>query len=542
MNRKTIIIASSALAALVGVAGLVWLVSFAHASPLALVQANAPRLITYQGYLTDASGDPVTDGNYDLKFELCTASGCSTVLWTETHLNQPVQDGYFTVNLGSNTPFDASDFDGSERWLRVSAKASSESIYDVFPAQQIAAVPYAFSLLPGAAISGTANAYGSIVTISGTTGIAGSILTVRDNGSEIAISGSSWGGSGVYGGSDTVGSGVFGWSERGAGVEGQTTYGYGGRFSSAVGHALLVEGPSLDQGRNPKQIGLLRWYEAVSMTAPITFSVGNDPEGLAFDGDHIWVASFMDDTVTKLRASDGAVIGTYNVGNAPRGVCFDGKYIWTANSGSDSVTKLRASDGVSVGTYSVDSNPVGIAFDGANIWVTSLFSSTVTKLRASDGSLVGKYGVGAEPTGVAFDGANIWVTNAGSDNVTKLRASDGTALITTSVGSVPAGIAFDGANIWVANYSNGSNGSVTRIRASDGVVLNTFTGFDGPFGVLFDGGYIWVADRGGSLVKLRADDGSVVATVRTPIGDFGGMAFDGSHVWVENSGGAVSKH
>jgi DNA-binding beta-propeller fold protein YncE len=44
------------------------------------------------------------------------------------------------------------------------------------------------------------------------------------------------------------------------------------------------------------------------------------------------------------------------------------------------VTKLRASDGTLIGTYSVGVGPVNIAFDGANIWVTNLSSNTVTKL------------------------------------------------------------------------------------------------------------------------------------------------------------------
>src|SRR5208283_424430 len=94
------------------------------------------------------------------------------------------------------------------------------------------------------------------------------------------------------------------------------------------------------------------------------------------------------------------------------GIAFDGANIWVANSGSNTVTKIRASDGSLVGTYAV-SNPWGIAFDGANIWVTNYGSKTVTKLRARDGCLLGTYGVGTKPLGIAFDGANIWVANYG---------------------------------------------------------------------------------------------------------------------------------
>src|SRR5207247_8331811 len=75
----------------------------------------------------------------------------------------------------------------------------------------------------------------------------------------------------------------------------------------------------------------------------------------------------------------------FAVGVVPRGVAFDGASVWVANSQSNSVTKLRASDGANLGTFPVGTQPFGVAFDGANIWVANLGSNTVTKLRARDG-------------------------------------------------------------------------------------------------------------------------------------------------------------
>ena len=53
------------------------------------------------------------------------------------------------------------------------------------------------------------------------------------------------------------------------------------------------------------------------------------------------------------------------------GIAFDGANIWVSNSESNSVSKLRASDGSIVGTYSVGANPLELAFDGTNIWVAN---------------------------------------------------------------------------------------------------------------------------------------------------------------------------
>jgi hypothetical protein len=129
---------------------------------------------------------------------------------------------------------------------------------------------------------------------------------------------------------------------------------------------------------NPQQIAILRWYGA--NTAGNSFPVGSGPVGVAFDGASIWVANMNSGTVSKLRASDGANLGTFSAGNEPRGVAFDGVNIWVTNVGSGTVTKLRASDGANVGTFPVGNFPFAVTFDGANIWVTKPGSNLVSKL------------------------------------------------------------------------------------------------------------------------------------------------------------------
>ena len=52
-----------------------------------------------------------------------------------------------------------------------------------------------------------------------------------------------------------------------------------------------------------------------------TFPVGGYPDGLAYDGENIYVANSGDSTVTKLRASDGAQLGLFNTGVGPVELC-----------------------------------------------------------------------------------------------------------------------------------------------------------------------------------------------------------------------------
>jgi DNA-binding beta-propeller fold protein YncE len=64
------------------------------------------------------------------------------------------------------------------------------------------------------------------------------------------------------------------------------------------------------------------------------------PQDLVYDGANIWVANTSSNTVTKLAASSGTVLGTFATGPSPDGVLFDGVNIWAANSGSNTISKF----------------------------------------------------------------------------------------------------------------------------------------------------------------------------------------------------------
>ncbi|MCA9875112.1 MAG: hypothetical protein KDE48_09500 [Anaerolineales bacterium] len=101
---------------------------------------GTPNLISYQGYLTDDSGQPI-NGAPDLEFGIYAALTGGSPLWSELQLNVPVNEGYFTVQLGSFTPIDADLFSDPDRYLQVSVN-SGGGFVDL-PRQPFTAVPYA---------------------------------------------------------------------------------------------------------------------------------------------------------------------------------------------------------------------------------------------------------------------------------------------------------------------------------------------------------------------------------------------------------------
>src|SRR5205809_6487188 len=122
-------------------------------------------------------------------------------------------------------------------------------------------------------------------------------------------------------------------------------------------------------------------------------------------------AALLVTSIAPPASAADVVLERFKVGYEPFGLAFDGASVWVVNLGDDTVTKLRAKDGANQGTFGVGNSPSHAAYDGANIWVTSSLDNTVTKLRAADGTLLGIFAAGAAPEGIVFDGANLWITN-----------------------------------------------------------------------------------------------------------------------------------
>jgi hypothetical protein len=178
--------------------------------------------------------------------------------------------------------------------------------------------------------------------------------------------------------------------------------------------------------------------------------------------------------------------------------------MWVANTFVGSVSKLRASDGANLGTFPVGGNPNSVAFDGANVWVTNNAGGSVTKLRAIDGAVQNTFAGPINPTGIVFDGTAIWVLAGapGSRNVMKMRVTDGVGLGTYPTGQA-GGIAFDGANIWVAGFITNAQGQFTvpavlKVRTTDISLIASFTATfpagSSPSGLAFDGNRVWAAN------------------------------------------------
>ncbi len=117
-----------------------------------LLIAQIPKLISYQGILTDNSGQVLADGNYTITVKIFDAATAGTELWSEDHTIALV-NGLFNIALGSNT---ALDLTFNEAYYISTTVEGTE----LLPRSAMTASPYALNA-NGSGSGGKANALDS---------------------------------------------------------------------------------------------------------------------------------------------------------------------------------------------------------------------------------------------------------------------------------------------------------------------------------------------------------------------------------------------
>jgi hypothetical protein len=106
--------------------------------------ADVPQQMNYNGYLTNAIGEPIDcpdalqcDEIFDITLRIYEASEEGVVLWEETHSATAIFNGLFSIILGSVNPITGELMNGT-RWLAIKINDESE----MSPRQKIASSAY----------------------------------------------------------------------------------------------------------------------------------------------------------------------------------------------------------------------------------------------------------------------------------------------------------------------------------------------------------------------------------------------------------------
>ena len=137
------------------------------------VQQWVGTTIPYAGRLSDSVGQPAAEGVYDFTFTLYAAETGGEPLWSEVQAGVAVQDGSFSVSLGSVSPIPPAVLSGRILWLAVGVRGPGESdLTTLAPRQRVSAGAAADAACPhdhfGELWTGSSSEQGLRINNSGT--------------------------------------------------------------------------------------------------------------------------------------------------------------------------------------------------------------------------------------------------------------------------------------------------------------------------------------------------------------------------------------
>jgi DNA-binding beta-propeller fold protein YncE len=299
--------------------------------------------------------------------------------------------------------------------------------------------------------------------------------------------------------------------------------------------------------RGSSRAALNQWWTQATIPSTALTQVDVFPHSVQSDGTDLWVANSGSGTVSRVRASDGRLLGIWTGATGANGVLVArGRVFITGHHDPDpgrlySLNPTQSPGAVTLLTDELSAGPFSLAYDGSKIWTTNGAGGASIFKFVCVGSCVTTLTAGlSQPYGILYDGANIWVTDSGDPALKRLN-SDGSVALSVPVSSSPLHPIFDGTNIWVPS---GLSNSITVVRVKDSVgnplaqpfVLATLTGngLDFPARTAFDGQRILVTNATGDSVSLWR------ATDLTPLGSFptgngsnpSGACSDGLNFWI----------
>ena len=162
---------------------------------------------------------------------------------------------------------------------------------------------------------------------------------------------------------------------------------------------------------------------------------GSEPEGLAWDGRHLWVVDQAGGRVVEADGN-GRVVGSYDTDDAPRLVAAGDHGVWVTNYYGGSVSRVA---GGRVRTEPLDgcSGPQGVAEVAGRVWVSCTLTGSAVALDARTMDQVAEVPDLPDADAVVAHGDTVYVVGQSGPTVYVVDAVSGTLLDTVPLDDAP---------------------------------------------------------------------------------------------------------
>lgn len=389
-----------------------------------LLIAQIPHTISYQGILTDASGTPKPDGNYQFTFYLYESSSGGSSIWSEVK-TLAVSKGLFSTSLGDATPFGSGVQFDKQYWLGIKVNTEPE----LTPRVALNSSGYsltsdlALNVIDGAVVK-SLNNLKDVVTLEGAGG-----TTISTNGNKITITSSGGSGSGIQGIQNTNNTlDIINPNGPTATVNVKVPLSLSGSASgsnyiftttnSGTGHGII--GIS-NTGYGTVGISTGTFGETIGV-------VGNSssPDGYAISGWNLATTGSSIGVIGRTNSSSG--IGVRGIGGS------NGIGVWGSSTNYQGVFGQSQSNAGIVGSSQQFHGVYGVSHDNNNAGVIGINDATgFGVMGTTNGDGTGVYGQSVSGNGVYGESNQNAIygktTNSGYYGVVGVNNSGGTGIL-----------------------------------------------------------------------------------------------------------------
>jgi len=203
--------------------------------------------------------------------------------------------------------------------------------------------------------------------------------------------------------------------------------------TTTKGNAFTVNAATTD-GKNiwyGTSNAVYEWNPVLTSSNARKSGIGSVADVIMANG-YVWASDTTNDVVYKISPVSPYTSTTITVGDAPNGLAYDGAAVWVANGGDSTITRIDVDTNstVSVNASTLGTTPTDLAFDGTKLWISFTGSDEIGYYDTANMVLSTNAISITDPGALVFDGARVWsaeaMTNANdSGDIFKVYTGNG---------------------------------------------------------------------------------------------------------------------